>query len=126
MLLFIKNIQQVLFIHNLINQIMKLQLDTLQKTIKVEGTVSLLELVETLERLLPNNVWKTFSLECGATIIWSNPFPIYPLWPYYPWWTAPIYTAGTGLVNSPNYTLTNEHGGEVIYGLQNGTFNIEI
>ena len=40
---------------------MKLQIDTNSKTIKIEGTVSLLELTETLERLFPNGVWKTFS-----------------------------------------------------------------
>jgi hypothetical protein len=111
---------------------MKIQLDTINKIIRVEGTVSLLELSETLERLLPNGVWKTFALECGSTIIWAQPFPIYPTWPYYPWWTYPItYGTGTPYYNSPmvttnGYSLTNEDGLEITYTLEQGTFNIEI
>lgn len=113
---------------------MKLQLDTVNKIIRVEGTVSLLELSETLERLLPNGVWKTFSLECGSAIIWAQPFPVYPTWPYYPWWTYPI-TYGTGTPNYTNnpvfssssgYTLTDEEGHDITYTLEQGTFNIEI
>jgi len=113
---------------------MKLQLDTTMKIIRVEGTVSLLELSETLERLLPNGVWKTFSLECGSAIIWAQPFPLYPTWPYYPWWTAPVmYTTSSpysytspGLTVSNSYVLTDDGGTEVSYTLAQGTFNIEI
>jgi len=118
---------------------MKIQLDTTTKTIKVEGIVSLLELVETLERLLPNGVWKSFSLECGSTIIWSTPqiVPfIYPTWPYYPWWTIPGTVTGDvigyatgGGVTTPEgtqYTLTNVNGENGTYTLAQGTYNIEI
>ena len=108
---------------------MKLQIDTTLKTIKVEGTVSLLELTETLERLLPNGVWKTFSLETGVEIIWSNPVPYYPYWPYYPWWgTAPSpYLYGTMATNDGvTYTLTTSGGEAGSYTLVPGTYNIEI
>lgn len=91
---------------------MRLQIDTNLKTIKVEGTVSLLELTETLERLLPNGVWKTFSLECGVTIVWTNPVQIYPYYPYYPWWITT--------------TITNMGAEQVTYTLAPGTYNIEI
>jgi hypothetical protein len=98
---------------------MKLQIDTSTKIIRVEGTVSLLELTETLERLLPNGVWKTFSLESGSAIIWAQPYPVYPSWPYYPWWTTP------GTTGVP-YALTNESGVQVSYNLLPGSYNIEI
>jgi len=108
---------------------MKLQLDTTMKIIRVEGTVSLLELSETLERLLPNGVWKTFSLECGSAIIWAQPVSVNPWWPYYPWWTSPtvlqppyIVTSSTGIT----YDLVNDNGDCNSYTLTQGTFNIEI
>jgi|WetSurSiteA1Bulk_404760.scaffolds.fasta_scaffold573073_1 hypothetical protein len=104
---------------------MKLQLDTTMKIIRVEGTVSLLELSETLERLLPNGVWKTFSLECGTTIIWSQPIQIYPTWPYYPWWTPPVNVPYYGSTTI-SYALVNDSGNQVTYTLEQGTFNIEI
>jgi hypothetical protein len=109
---------------------MKLQIDTTQKVIKVEGTVSLLELTETLERFLPNGVWKTFSLECGSAIIWAQPYPVYPSWPYYPWWTytTPTYVAGVGeVINTTSvYQLTNDSGAQITYNLVPGTYNVEI
>ena len=91
---------------------MKLQLDTTMKIIRVEGTVSLLELSETLERLLPNGVWKTFSLECGSAIIWAQPVPVYPSWPYYPWWSLPtvISTPYFGTTTGVSYDLVNDNG----------------
>lgn len=54
---------------------MKIQLDTTQKTIKIEEQVKLSKLVETLERLLPKGEWKEFTLETNTTIsYWSNPY----------------------------------------------------
>ena len=88
---------------------MKLQLDTINKTVKVEGSVNLEALFETLQKLLPQGEWKTFSLEVNATIEWINPITItyYPTVPYnpYPWWTPnyPIITYGTSA--QPHYTL---------------------
>lgn len=112
---------------------MKLQIDTTVKTIKVEGTVSLLELTETLERLLPNGIWKTFSLECGVTIVWNTPTIIrYPNYPYYPWWYQPAVTYSGGFVGTTapvttdTFTLTNENGVQATYNLVAGTYNVEI
>lgn len=67
---------------------MKLQIDTSAKTIKVEGSVKLSELVETLDKLLPK-VWKEFTLEANTTIVnWSSPIYIERTWPNYP---APMW-----------------------------------
>ena len=64
---------------------MKIQLDTTAKTVKVEGSVKLSELIETLDKILPG-IWKEFTLEANTTIInWSN--PIYVTQPKYePYW----------------------------------------
>lgn len=71
---------------------MKIILDTSEKTIKVEGTVNLGELIETLEKMLPLGEWKSFKLETNSIIQWNIPIilkeyiktsPLYP--PTYPW-----------------------------------------
>lgn len=105
---------------------MKLQLDTTAKTIKVEGTVNLNELFIALKKLLPEGLWKKFSIESNTTIIWTNPVTVHPFYPYYPWWAPQpsiIYSAGQGNSLSPCDTLTS---GEVTYSLNQGTYNIEI
>jgi hypothetical protein len=51
---------------------MKLQLDTNNKTIKVEEQVGLAELVEILDKLLPNGEWKEYQLQTNTTIVWQN------------------------------------------------------
>lgn len=96
---------------------MKLQLDTTNKTVKVEGSVNLEALFETLHKLLPQEEWKGFSLEANTTIEWTNPIvvPIYPRYPYnpYPWWN-PTY---------PNIIYGTTGQG---YTLNQGTYNIEL
>jgi len=42
---------------------MKLQLDTTNKIITLECNVNLGELTDLLEKMLPNGVWKEFTLE---------------------------------------------------------------
>lgn len=42
---------------------MKIQLDTTNKSIKIEEKINLKELMETLEKLLPNELWKEFTIE---------------------------------------------------------------
>jgi hypothetical protein len=101
---------------------MKLVLDTVQKTIKIEESVNLGELIETLEIMLPMGVWKEFTLETNTQIVWKSPIifkeyirtsPLYP-YPTFPWYN-PI----------PQITYTNEG----ILGasqLQTGTYCIEV
>lgn len=77
---------------------MKIQLDTENKTIKLEKDVVLSKLIETLDKLLPNGEWKEFTLETNTVIHhWSNPVvlpsvipypvPTYPR-PYWPWYSS--------------------------------------
>jgi hypothetical protein len=52
---------------------MKLQLDTTNKTVKIENDIKVSQLIKTLKSLLPND-WKDFTLQTNVTINnWSNP-----------------------------------------------------
>ena len=69
---------------------MKITIDTISKTIKVEEAVNLNELFEQLDFILPN--WKEYSLlpmisYIGYPVI--EPTPIYPtpIYPSYPTWS---------------------------------------
>lgn len=76
---------------------MKLQIDTTNKTIRIEEPVNIGELMALLEKILPNSEWKEFSLEIKTIEHWVNPVPIIinpaptinpyiptPGWPNYP------------------------------------------
>ena len=72
---------------------MKIILDTLEKVIKINESVTLGEFVETLERILPMGEWKEFRLEVDVSINlqWVTPIilkeyiNIYSH-PSYPWY----------------------------------------
>ena len=74
---------------------MKIQLDTTNKTIKLEDRVEFSELIKTLNKLLPKGEWKKFTLETHTVINnWASPV-VFPLYPIYksppreiPWYTA--------------------------------------
>lgn len=106
---------------------MKIQLDTTNKTIKVEESVSLKELTEALEKLLPNGEWKEFKLETKTVIqSWSAPIIIRErTWPH--WWNSPWYSTGNHLYNSGDsqlqQTYTSSNGANP--GLNQGVYNIE-
>jgi hypothetical protein len=105
---------------------MKLQLDTTARIIKVEGIVNLDELFIALRKLLPEGLWKKFSIESNTTIVWTTPVTVHPFYPYYPWWSPqPAIIYGSAGITSPPYgdTLTS---GDVTYSLNQGTYNIEI
>ena len=94
---------------------MKIQLDTENKTIKIEETVLLSELTEALEKLLPKGEWKKFTLETNTVIQnWQAPIVIKEYvdkYPYYPWF------------------VTNNTGVDCISGdhlqLNSGTYNVQ-
>lgn len=91
---------------------MKIQLDTTNKTIKLEDNVSLKEFVSKIKKLLPNNEWQQFTLETNTTITyWSNPiiFKTYPLWEREP-------------LTRPWYVI---QGTSADYSLKAGTYNVE-
>lgn len=71
---------------------MKLQIDTTAKTIKIEQTVKITELVNIVKKLLPDS-WKEYSLETGSVIYW----PSYPVFTYDRWNPQPL----------PYYTTCN-------------------
>lgn len=76
---------------------MKIQLDTTSKTIKVEESVNLGELIEAVEKLLPN--WKEYKIEPVIITSFVNPIVI-DRWPVYPrrypyWWQDQITVGGT-------------------------------
>jgi len=97
---------------------MKLQLDTKLKTIKIEDDVLLSELIEMLEKLLPQNEWKTFKIQTSVTINnWNNPV-VYkeiimeiPSCPQPGWWLVDNLTGGSPRFCNSGTTL--------------GEFNIE-
>lgn len=99
---------------------MKLQLDTTNKTIKVEENVKISDLLKLLKKLLPGE-YENFTLETHTTIsYWSNPVIIRE--PYYEPYKYPWYVQ-TGLDGTDNKMLamnTTEN-----LSLKGGIFNVE-
>ncbi len=101
---------------------MKLQINTTEKTIKIEESVNLGELIEALKNMLPD--WKKYSLETNATINWISPtyIDIKPWWwvsrPDYPW-----ITYGTGTAENPEYVSYKDG---VTANVLEGTYCVEI
>lgn len=91
---------------------MKLQLDTTNKTVKVEETVGLEEFMKVLERLLPDGKWKKFNLETQTVINWSNPVVIEPYTP--PHWQQPWITYDTRGTDANKYSI------------KDGVYNVEV
>jgi len=84
---------------------MKLKLDTDKKTIQVEASVNLWELLKAVKKILPNGEWKEFQLEPKVidNTNWTNPIIITERIPqYYPWY---VTTSGTPLPD--NYTFAD-------------------
>jgi hypothetical protein len=92
---------------------MKIQIDTIQKIIKLESSENLGEFFNVLKQMLPDDLWKEFKLETNTIInnwntpiIWKTyPDYIHPWNPCTPWIT---YSSA-----SPNY-------------LTNGLYNIDV
>lgn len=64
---------------------MKIQIDTTNKTIKLDSTCKIVELIAFLEKILPEE-YKTYKLETNTTIIgWNNPYVYNPCKPYSVW-----------------------------------------
>ncbi|MFW5847675.1 MAG: hypothetical protein ACOCVF_02035 [bacterium] len=86
---------------------MKIQIDTENKTIRVDNNIPLGELIKTLKKLLPNGEWKEYEL-----IKKVETYPYYiPYYPYYPpsEITEPIITFdfdNDSTANSPIFDST--------------------
>jgi len=67
-------------LNNLI-KVMKIQVDIVNKTIKVEGRIKFTE----LKKILINNVvnWEDYEIENEPIINWANPIDYIPTTPYF-------------------------------------------
>ena len=108
---------------------MKIQLDTTNKTVKIEENIKVSKLIATLKKLLPED-WKEFTLEAHTTINnWSFPYiireyPVYPkpYYPNYPWYYST--TKGSSLtMSSGNMSASNKISAD--YSLKSGVYNVE-
>lgn len=102
---------------------MKLQINTKAKTIKIDETVKITELVKILKKLLPKE-WEDYSLETDSFITWYNPIPWYP---YHPWRISDVVYCGTAIGTSNNCTgnVTNTTK-EYPQTPTEGVYNIEV
>ena len=107
---------------------MKLQIDTKQKTIKVEENVNIEEFYKVIKKMFPNDVWKQFTLKTNTVInyspwiIWRYENPYFPdpsTADLYPWYKYE-YTTSDGTVNG----VTPENGGAFTYKIEEGLYNI--
>ena len=103
---------------------MRIQLDTKEKTVRLEEKVNLDDLFKTLKKLLPNDEWKGFTLEINSTIVWTNPIIINPYIPInpYPWYNPTYITSDVGSYSAENVIPVYTSG----YELSEGVFNIDI
>lgn len=115
---------------------MKLQLDLELKTITIEETINLDELVKQIKKLFPDNQWKEYSLKVGQINNWINPIVIKEkeYVRYYPWitpnispYTQPFWYSGDYVNTGTLITNTNlsiDYNGE--QNNYNQTYNIQI
>jgi hypothetical protein len=92
---------------------MKIQVDTITKTIKVEKEVNLFEFVEFIKKIFPDGEWKEYNLSTETIINLSYPiiYRSYPNWIINPIQTPTItYQTGGNIHNIPSH---------------NGVYNIE-
>ena len=103
---------------------MKLQIDTTNKKIRIEEEVNLLELTDTLERLLPDGQWKEFTLETQIITNWQQPIIIRDYAPWQPLINQPYIPSP----NYPWYTTCGDSTGNVELAgnatLKDGVYNV--
>ena len=63
---------------------MKIQLDTINKTITIEEDVNLHDFYEELNSLLPGGLWREFTLKVSKIKDWNDPITITPNIPINP------------------------------------------
>lgn len=111
---------------------MKIQLDSVQKIIRVEETVNFGELIKYLDKLLPKNSplgsWKDYKLETN-TIIYNWNYPIYvnPFVPISPSWHIPDYTQPLPInICHVNSFVVNSDNVNAPSTLTNGIYNLQL
>jgi len=104
---------------------MKLQINTENKTVKIDSDILLSELFDALESLFPDGAWEELTLEVNSTIStnWTNSIVI-P-------WARPCWPAGTETPkrwwdDRPWYTVIGGVGpDEPKIVFKTGVFNVE-
>ena len=94
---------------------MKIQLDTTNKQITLQDSVKLSDLIKELKAILPNDLWKEYTLNTNVTITWSNPITIYHPYNYYPYSPLEPYK------KLPWITYTSGNS----YNINDGIYNID-
>lgn len=109
---------------------MNIQIDTLNKVIKLPEAVNLGELGDVLNKLFPNNTWREYKLEVNTIVNWSNPI-IIDRWPTitytWPWWSYGSTYVGTGTPNDFVVTANTGDGNfnvNTITTSSGGTYNV--
>lgn len=91
--------------NNIKTNIMKLQIDTILKTVKLDEQANISSFINCLKELLPVT-WTEYTLISNSTIHWTYA-------PYTPWTTIPCNTWVTASANgittktNPIYTISN-------------------
>ena len=105
---------------------MKLQINTENKTIKIDSNILLSELFNALESLFPDGAWGELTLEVNSTIStnWANSIVIPWVRPY---WPAGTETPKRWWDDRPWYNITYTSSGSIEpqITLTAGTFNVE-
>lgn len=97
---------------------MKIQLDTTNKTVKIEESVSLETFYDFITKLLPNDEWKNYQLKVELITNWSYPITIKE---YIPYWQQPWYNQNPYVINcssDTNSTLLTTTSNNAIFNLQ--------
>ncbi len=104
---------------------MKLQIDTQNKSIKIEEKVNLKEFFETIDKLFHNLGWKEYSIENTVIWNWSDPIIIEKhVPPYNPWpWNQPYYinyggSTNVSGVNGLLNTTTTTNGSTTVFNVE--------
>jgi hypothetical protein len=109
---------------------MRLQLDTKNKTIKVEEDVNVEEFLKVIKRMFPGDSWKEFTLETN-TVIYYSPWITwdyqYPYCPQgtgspYPWYTWQSDTSSISI--NTDAGIDGRHTLTTNYTLVDGVYNV--
>ena len=108
---------------------MRIQIDTVQKTIRVEESVNLGRFIKMIKQMVPN--WKKYVLQPGGIVDWVSPIYIEK---YRPWWERPVYpwitytTGDTNVYQGQDVMTFADQGvsGELTANVHNGTFCLQI